>query len=301
MNVAPPKADPPLKTIPVGAAVAVLPESPSRPPRIDVAGAIVLGAGIAGLLLVLTEGPGWGWASAATLASVAVSAALLAAWAVWELRTRHPLIELRLLRRRPVLAANLTVFLIAVGFYPLAPLVVRFAQTPPAAGYGFGAPVVVAAAMLTPFSLASFVASKIAARAARRTTAELVVAVSCLVLIASAVLFLVARGTYAGIVAAMSLNGFGVGSVYAVNPLQITGGVPAAETGSAISFYQLVRTVAYSIASALSATVLVFYIPAGRLLPSDAGYSAAAVVSIVVLSAALAASILFAVPGRTQR
>ena len=61
------------------------------------------------------------------------------------------------------------------------------------------------------------------------------------------------------------------------------------------------RTVAYFIASALSATVLVMYIPAGRLLPSNAGYSAAAVVSIVVLGAALVASTLFAVPGRPKR
>jgi len=117
-------------------------------------------------------------------------------------------------------------------------------------------------------------------------------------LIASMVLFLVARSSYAGIVVIMALAGFGVGCVYAVNPLQITGGVPADQTGSAISFYQLVRTVAYSIASALSATVLVLYVPAGRLLPSNAGYSAAAVVSIVVLGAALVASILFAVLDR---
>ena len=59
----------------------------------------------------------------------------------------------------------------------------------------------------------------------------------------------------------MAVSGLGVGSVYAVNPLQITAGVPAAETGSAISFYQLVRTVAYAIASALSATVLVVSTP----------------------------------------
>jgi MFS family permease len=287
-----------LSAVALVAALAVLPESPSRPPRIDAAGAIMLGAGIAGLLLVLTEGPGWGWASAATLASGVISAALLAAWAVWELRARHPLIELRLLRRRPVLAANLTAFLIAVGFYPLAPLVVRFTQTPPAAGYGFGAPVVVAAAMLTPFSLASFAASKIAARAVRRTSAELVVAVSCLVLIASALLFLFVRGTYAGIVAAMSLNGFGVGSVYAVNPLQITGGVPAAETGSAISFYQLIRTVAYAIASALSATILILGTPAGHAVPANAAYSAAALVSTAVLVAALVVSSIFAVAAK---
>jgi MFS family permease len=91
----------------------------------------------------------------------------------------------------------------------------------------------------------------------------------------------------------MALNGFGVGSVYAVNPLQITGGVPASETGSAISFYQLVRTVAYAIASALSATLLVLSTPAGRRFPADDGYSAAALVSIAVLVAALAVSVLF--------
>jgi len=183
----------------------------------DVAGALLLGAGIAGLLLVLTQGPAWGWASAATLAGAAVSAALLAAWAGWELRARRPLVDLRLLRHRSVLAANVTAFLVAVGFYPLASLTVRFAQTPPAAGYGLA--------------------------------------------------------------------------------LQITGGVPAAETGSAISFYQLARTVAYAIASALSATVLVASAPAGRRLPADAGYTAAALACTAVLAAALLASALFVMTG----
>ena len=74
--------------------------------------------------------------------------------------------------------------------------------------------------------------------------------------------------------------------------------------GSAISFYQLVRTVAYAIASALSATVLVASTPAGRRFPADAGYSAAALVSIAVLLAALAVSVLFVMrrpmPGRKR-
>jgi hypothetical protein len=54
-----------------------------------------------------------------------------------------------------------------------------------------------------------------------------------------------------------------------------------------------VRTVAYAIASALSATVLVLATPAGRRFPADVGYSAAALVSIAVLVAALAASVPF--------
>jgi predicted MFS family arabinose efflux permease len=155
--------------------------------------------------------------------------------------------------------------------------------------------VVVAAALLTPFSLASFAASRFAARAARRTSAEFVVAASCLLLIASMLLFRLARDSYPGLVVVMAACGLGVGGVYAVNPLQITAGVPAAETGSAISFYQLVRTVAYAIASALSATVLVLSTPAGRRFPADGGYSAAAGVSIAVLVAALAASVLFVI------
>jgi predicted MFS family arabinose efflux permease len=288
-----------LSALALVAGAAVLPPSPQRAARLDVTGAVTLGLGITGLLLMLAEGPVWGWASPAGLACAVGSAALLAGWVVAELRARRPLIDLRLLRRRPVLAANVTAFGVAVGFYPLASLVVRYVQTPPGAGYGFGASVVVAGLMLTPFSLASFAASKVAGPLARRTSAELVVAVSCGLLIASMVTFLFARAAYWQIVLVMAVDGFGVGCVYAVNPLQITGGVPAAETGSAISFYQLVRTVAYSLGSTLSATMLVLYLPRGRVFPGDAGYSAAAVVCAVVLVAALAASALFAIsPGQ---
>jgi predicted MFS family arabinose efflux permease len=284
-----------LSALALAAAAAVLPPSPARPAHADVTGTVVLGAGVTALLLLLAQGPAWGWAAPASLGCAAASVTLLAAWAVVELRSRHPLIELRLLRRRPVLAANVTAFMVALGFYPLASLVVRYVQTPAAAGYGFGAPILTAALMLAPFSLASFAAVRVARPLARRSSAELVVAASCVVLIASMVVFLVARGGYWQIVVALALAGFGVGCVYAVNPLQITGSIPAAETGSAISFYQLARTVAYSLGSALSATVLELSIPRGHALPAASGYSAAALVSIVILVAALAASTAFAI------
>jgi MFS family permease len=283
------------------AAAVVLPPSPRRPAHVDLAGALLLALGIAGLLLVLAQGPVWGWLSLVSIGTGGLSLALLAGWAAVELRSRHPVVDLRLLRRRPVLAANVTAFLVAIGFYPLGPLVVRYVQTPPAAGYGFGAPVVVAGLMLTPFSLASFAAARVARPLARRGSAELVVAGSCVLLIASLVLFGLARSSYWQLVLAMTLDGFGVGCVYAVNPLQITSGVPAHETGSAISFYQLARTVAYAVGSALSGTVLALSIPPGQPYPADAGYGAAALVCTAVLVAALLASGLFAVRPANQR
>lgn len=283
-----------LSALALVASLVALPVSPARPVRVDLGGAGLLGAGIAGLLLVLAEGPAWGWGSATTAGIGIGSVFVLAAWAAWELRAQRPLINLRLLARRPVLAANLTALLVAIGFYPLMSLVVRLVETPTSAGYGFGADVVIAGLMLTPFSLASFAASRTVRGLATRISSEAIVAASCVMLIGSLVLFWTARDAYWEIVVAMALNGFGVGCVYAVNPLQITGGVPASETGSAMSFYQLVRTVAYSFASALSATLLIESIPHGHRLPTGHAYSTAAAVSTGILVIALAVSAIFA-------
>jgi predicted MFS family arabinose efflux permease len=248
--------------------------------------------------LILADGLAWGWASPGTLTVAIASVALLAGWTAIELRTRHPLVDLRLLRHRGVLAANATGLLVSIGFYPLMSLVVRYVQTPAVTGYGFGAPVVIAGLMLTPFSLASFAAGRVIRPASKRVSPEWVVAVSGVVLVAAVLMFLLARGAYWQIIVAMALLGFGVGCVFAVNPLQIVVGVPAHETGSAMSFYQLVRTVGYSIASALSATALVLYIPAGHAFPSNAGYSAAALISIGVLLAGFLLSTAFAAATR---
>jgi hypothetical protein len=128
-----------------------------------------------------------------------------------------------------------------------------------------------------------------------------VVAASCLVLIASMTVFLADRSSYLPVLAAMALAGLGVGCAFAMNPVQIVTGVPASETGSAMSFYQLVRTTGYSLASALSATVLVAYTQAGQPWPASAGYTAAAAVSIAVLTAAFLVSAAFAVPAAGDR
>jgi predicted MFS family arabinose efflux permease len=277
------------------ASALVLPAGPdfaSR--RVDTLGAVLLGASVTGLLLVLAEGESWGWLSASLLIIAAVSLILLALWVWHELRTKHPLVDLRSVRHRSVLAANATMLLVGIGIYPLLSLVVRFVQTPASAGYGFGATVVVAGLMLVPFSLASFITSKIAVPIARVTSPELVVALSCIVLLAAMATFLVARATLFEILISMGLAGFGVGCVFASNPLQIVRGVPAQETGSAMSFYQVLRSIGFSAGSALSATVLAIYIPAGGTLPTAAGYSVATLVSLGVLLAALVLSLAFA-------
>jgi predicted MFS family arabinose efflux permease len=262
--------------------------------RFDVRGAVALAMGTCALLIVLSEGATWGWLTWRTGAATSTSLMLLAGWAWAELSSPEPLVDLRVMRHRSVLAANSMVFLVGVGIYPLLSLVVRLIQAPRSTGYGFGGSVVVAGTMLIPFSAASFAASRVWTRVLRTVLPEVVVALSTGVLVLAMTVFLVDRSSYGTIVVTMSLAGAGVGGVFAANPLQILAGAPKEETGSAMSVYQVVRSVGFSIGSALSATLLVGSIPSRGGLPTAGGYTAASIVSMAVLLVATGAAVRLA-------
>lgn len=276
-----------------------LPQNPDRRARpLDVAGAVLLGAAMTAVLLVCAEGSVWGWASAALLGTICVAMVSGAIWIWWELRCQTPLVDLRLLSNRSVLAADIMVVLVGIGIYPLLSLVVRYVETPGSAGYGLGYSVAIAGLMLVPYSLGSFFASRAAVRAMRRSSLEVLVAISCAILIAAMVVFLCARSSLAGIMITMALAGIGIGVVFAVNPVQISRGVPVEETGSANSFYQVLRYVGYSVGSALSATLLVANTADVSETPTEHGYSAAAWMGIGVL---IVATIVGLILSRSRR
>jgi predicted MFS family arabinose efflux permease len=273
-----------LTLIALAGVVLVVPDAPDRPARrLDGVGALLLTLTIAGLLLVCSQGPVWGWGSVA-LISVAISAILIGAvWVWWELRAKAPLVDVRLLRHPSVLAADLMVVLVGLGIYPLLSLVVRYVQTPDAAGYGFGYSAAFAGLMLVPYSLASFAASRAIRPLLRRASLEALILGGSGILIASMVVFLFGRSNLILLLVSMALAGFGIGVIFAIQPAQLHLGVPAEETGSANSFYQVLRYVGYSLGSALSATLLVGTISRGGSLPTEGGYSAAAWLGIGAL------------------
>ena len=69
-------------------------------------------------------------------------------------------------------------------------------------------------------------------------------------------LFVVARGQLWEMFVIMGLAGLGVGCTFAALPGLIVRSVPPEETGSAMSFNQVLRYVGYAVGSALSATIL---------------------------------------------
>jgi MFS family permease len=280
------------------AAALAYPPSPEVPPRrLDVAGALLLGTALASGLLALGEAETWGWTSPAVLALAVLALVALVAWAVWQLRAPAPLVDLRLARGRTAATAHGAALLVGVANYLLLSTVPRLAQTPESTGYGFGTSIIVAGLALLPFSVASFLASRLARPLERAVGKRLVLPIGAVVLGIGELLAGFVRADLWQLFLAMAVAGFGVGTVFAALPGLIVAAVPARETGSAMSLNQVLRYIGFAVGSALSATVLEAATTRGQQFPDSSGYEA---IGLIGLGSCVALAVLTAVlPGRT--
>ncbi|MGI5140265.1 MULTISPECIES: MFS transporter [unclassified Streptomyces] len=280
-------------------AVVVLPHTRHLAPRrLDAVGAILFGAVLGGLLLALSEGESWGWTSPTLISVCAASLACLAVWIVYELRTGQPLVDLRQLRNRVVLTADLMGLVAGMGMYLLLSLVTRLAQTPAGPAHGFGVSVVVAGLILLPFSAGSLSASRAVPLVAQRLSWRLTLPLSCGVILLSMLWFGLNRSGLWELFVVMGVAGLGVGCVFALVPGLVVNSVPAREVGSAIGFNQVLRYVGFATGSALSAAVLESHTRVGAVLPDPVGYRFAAVLGCAICAAGAVTAIVL--PGRRR-
>ena len=272
-----------LGLIAMAAAALVVPTSVHRPSQhFDLPGAVLLGVALTALLIAISEGGEWGWGSAKLIGLIVVALLLFAGWVWHELRSPMPLVDLRMMRHRTVLTANVTGILAGVGMYMLMSMIIRYVQTPGSTGYGLGASVVVAGLVLLPLSAMSFLASKAVTHVTRWVSPNRILPFGALAFAASLILFATSRSHLWEIFVAMGIGGIGIGCSFAVMPRMIVSAVPAEQTSSALALNQVLRTVGYSIGSALAATILTSHTAAGAEFPADAGYTAGAIVAIAL-------------------
>ena len=110
--------------VPVGVLVFVLaatlvPESKADlgHHRFDAAGAVTVTGGLALLVYAISKAPEVGWGSSRTILLLIASAALLAVFAVIELRSRSPLVPFRIFRLRSLTGANVVGFLLGAVIF----------------------------------------------------------------------------------------------------------------------------------------------------------------------------------------
>src|SRR3546814_5923578 len=104
--------------------------------------------------------------------------------------------------------------------------------------------------------------------------------IGCGAFAAAMVVFGSARSEVWQLLIVMALAGIGVGTVFAAMPQMIVAAVPASETGSALGFNQVLRTIGSSVGSAASASVLAANTQGGDRFPPDRGYTTPAVIGL---------------------
>ncbi|OUC87834.1 MFS transporter [Streptosporangium minutum] len=107
--------------------------------HVDWTGGLLLGGGLALLMLGLTTSSSWGWTAPATLALFAAAVLTLGLCVVVELRTPDPLVDLRLLAGRSPAGVTLMGFVFGFASFGLMVALPMMLSLPAETGYGLGA------------------------------------------------------------------------------------------------------------------------------------------------------------------
>jgi MFS family permease len=143
--------------------------------------------------------------------------------------------------------------------------------------------------VLLPMSTFSFASSKLVAFLGKWIPVARILPLGVLVLGVALILLATSRGSLWEIFVIMGIGGIGVGSSFAVMPRMIVGAVPPWETSSALALNQVLRTIGYSIGSALAATILTAHTARGQEFPSNGGYTVGSYVGLTLCLIAAAA------------
>ncbi len=101
----------------IGGRLVVPPSADEHPRAIDPIGAVLSIGGIVALVYAIIEAPSNGWLSVTTVGTAAVGIAILVAWVFFELRSSHPMVDLRIFANARFSAASFAVTMIFLALF----------------------------------------------------------------------------------------------------------------------------------------------------------------------------------------
>ena len=251
----------------------LVPESPVRAGgKVSWVAAILLSGWLVALLLAVSEAPSWGWLSTSVIGLIVAAFVIAGAWVMVELRSRNPLIDMRMMRARAVWTTNLVGFMFGAGMYAVFAFVPEFVQTPTSAGYGFGASITESGLISLPMAIVMFIFGSLSGPLSARIGARMVLFAGSVV---SAVGFLMWALTHSEIwqvSVAMSLLGAGIGLGFSAMTSIIVDAVPSSQTGVASGMNANIRTIGGAVGAAVVASVVTANVRSDGF-PQESGYT----------------------------
>ena len=275
----------------IAAAVVSLAESKAEQrPSLDIAGAVTVTGGLALLVYGIVSTDTRSWGSPATILTLLGGAALLAAFAVIESRSAHPLVPLGVFRRRSIAAANGISVMIGAALFSMFFFLSLYLQqvngySPLKAGFGF-----------LPAALATLTGALSAPRLLTRLGVRHQLIIGP-VLAAAGLAWLsqlsAGDGYFAHAFGALVLTGVGVGLSFVPMTIAATADVPMHQAGLASGLINTTRQFGGAVGLAVMATIA-----AGASSPT-AGYDRAFWISAAAM--VIGATLALALPGKPKR
>jgi EmrB/QacA subfamily drug resistance transporter len=276
-----------------------VPREATRPDaKVDWLGAALLSVALASLLYGLSKANAWGWGSPRVLA-LSLGGLLVGAFWVWvETRVDQPLVDMRVLRRRPVLMTNVTAVLVGFSMFASFLLIPQLAQTDEKFGYGFSASVTGAGLLMLPSTLVMLVAGPLAGRIATRASSRLPLVIGTFMGMLAFVVYALFHGSEWEICVGGAFLGVGIGFSFASMANLVVESVPRDEVGVATGINTIMRSLGGALGAQLVASLLTGKTIAGSAIPTEAAYTDAFIVAAVAAGLAMVAAL--AIP-KTRR
>jgi MFS family permease len=271
--------------------IALVPESTRRAGgRFDLVGAVGLAVALVALLLAVSKGGTWGWGSATTVTLFAVAVVVLALWGFWELRTRQPLVDLRVSRRRQVLLTNTASVVMGFSMFAMSLVYPQLLQLPTSTGYGLGQSILVAGLVLAPGGLCMMAMSPVSARISAGSGPRTTLMLGAFVVAVGYGLGALFHGAVWQLVISSIVIACGIGLGYGAMPSLIMAAVPVEQTAAANSLNNLMRALGTSFASAVAGVLLASLVTAAGV-PTETAFvvvmllgAGAAVVAVAIVA-----------------
>jgi MFS family permease len=244
-----------------GAIVAVLAVVPAddrrERRRLDLLGGVLLVAGLLPLLIAIAE-HGVGWGAPRRLGLLVAGLAVLAVWAVWELRQRVPLVDVRLLARGEVWPVNAVGAVVGFGMYSTGFLVPQLVQSDSARqGVGFDGSVTTTSLFLLPALLSGLLAGTASGFLGRRFGSALPFVAGVLAMATGYAI--IAAGLHTTLVVGLGVlvtHGIGLNLALGAMANLVVQAAPETRTGEAAGVNATVRTIGGAIGAQVVASVL---------------------------------------------
>lgn len=264
--------------------------------------ALLLSGWLIALLLPLSTGAQWGWGSPEVVGLFAIAAALLAGWIVVELRSRHPLVDMRLMREPGVWSMNAAAIFIGASMFAVFAYFPRFVQTPAGSGYGLGASVAESGMLMLPMLVTMAVTGFASGPLARWLGFRTQIVIAAVLMAGASLSLAFLHGSLVAVATASGVFGIGLGLIYAAITSVVVQSVPATQTGVASGMNANLRTVGSAIGAAVM-TALVTGATAADGLPAESGYTEGFATAGALALGAGAVTVLAAVVmrGRARR